>query len=285
MLCALSSVLPASPYIPCLPNNPILKSVPSPAGALSTAPRPSLMAGARQLAPRPIPSHTTPNALTFYALTFYALSVVFLALLISVFPQLPLHELLTLSLVVFHPSPVLLASPCPRPKDRGEDVWALRELPCGSVGAVSQHTSLAPIPGSAGCPVLAPHVGNRPVRCRLVRHWLIGVKGAGRRVCGGLPPGAGAAWFSSVGLRAVVGPCSRAIRSGLVRPGSAAVAAHAASYPAASSRCFWRPGLRIVPRYSWRTTTLRGSVAVPQLGSEVGGRPRDRIFRLFHGHL
>ena len=66
------------------------------------------------------------------------------------------------------------------------------------------------------------------------------------------------------------------IRSGLTRPGSSAVAAHATPYPAASSRCFWRSGPRIVPRYSWRTTTLRGSVAVPQLGSEVGGRPRDR---------
>ena len=72
----------------------------------------------------------------------------------------------------------------------------MRRLPCGSVRAAFQHTSLAPIPGSAGCPVLASHVGNRLVRCRLARHWLIGVKGAGRRVCGGLPPGAGAAWFS-----------------------------------------------------------------------------------------
>ena len=76
----------------------------------------------------------------------------------------------------------------------------MRGLPCGSVGAAFQHTPLAPIPGSAGSPVLASHVGNRLVRRRPVRHWLIGVKGAGRWVCGGLPPGAGAACFSVWGF-------------------------------------------------------------------------------------
>ena len=134
----------------------------------------------------------------------------------SSIPQF-LHEFCVVLGCFFIPLPVLLALPCPWPKDRGEDVWALRELPCGSVGAASQHTSLTPIPGSAGCPVLASHVGNRPVRRRLVRHWLIGVKGAGRRVCGGLPPGAGVAWFSRVGLCAVLGPCLCEIRSGLAR--------------------------------------------------------------------
>ena len=112
-----------------------------------------------------------------------------------------------------------------RPNGRGEDIWALRGLPCGSVGY------------AGGC----RRVQGPPVfQCRVLR---------------------------------CRGPCSRV--SGLMRPGSAVVAAHATPYPAASSRCFWRSGPRVVPRYSWRTT-LRGSVAVPQLSSEVGERPRDR---------
>ena len=71
--------------------------------------------------------------------------------------------------------------------------------------------------------------------------------------------------------------CARSGPSSL-RPGVGAVAAHAAPYPATSSCCFWRSGPRIASRYSWRTTTLRGSVAVPLLDSEVGGKPRGRIF-------
>ena len=87
----------------------------------------------------------------------------------------------------------------------------------------------------------------------------------------------------SAGLSATVSMSARGIRSGPVPHGSAAAAAHAAPYPAASSCCFWRPGPRIVLQYSWRTTTLRGSVAVPQLGSEVGGRLRDRNTYTFYG--
>ena len=71
--------------------------------------------------------------------------------------------------------------------------------------------------------------------------------------------------------------CARCGPSSLP-PGVGTVAAHAAPYPATSSCCFWRSGPRIASRYSWRTTTLRGSVAVPQLDSMVGGKPRGRIF-------
>ena len=71
---------------------------------------------------------------------------------------------------------------------------------------------------------------------------------------------------------------ARGVGPSSLRPGVGTVAAHAAPYPATSSCCFWRSGPRIASRYSWRTTTLRGSVAVPQLDSMVGGKPRGRIF-------
>ena len=37
--------------------------------------------------------------------------------------------------LITSPRHALLTSPCLRPNDRGEDVWALKGLPCGSVGA------------------------------------------------------------------------------------------------------------------------------------------------------
>ena len=55
-----------------------------------------------------------------------------------------------------------------------------------------------------------------------------------------------------------------------LRPGVGAVAAHAAPHPATSSCCFWRSGPRIAPRYSWRPTTLRGSVGRPPVGLRGG---------------
>ena len=55
-----------------------------------------------------------------------------------------------------------------------------------------------------------------------------------------------------------------------LRPGVGAVAAHAAPHPATLSCCFWRSGPRIALRYSWRPTTLRGSVGRPPVGLRGG---------------
>ena len=99
----------------------------------------------------------------------------------------------------------------------------------------------------------------------------MGTRGGCRRVQG---PPEFSAWGFAPSWHLV---CARCGPSSLP-PGVGTVAAHAAPYPATSSCCFWRSGPRIASRYSWRTTTLRGSVAVPQLDSMVGGKPRGRIF-------
>ena len=66
-----------------------------------------------------------------------------------------------------------------------------------------------------------------------------------------------------------------------LRPGAGAVAAHAAPHPATSSCCFWRSGPRIALRYSWRPTTLRGSVGRPPVGLQGGWEAAGPNFKLW----
>ena len=66
-----------------------------------------------------------------------------------------------------------------------------------------------------------------------------------------------------------------------LRPGVGAVAAHAAPHPATSSCCFWRSGPRIALRYSWRPTTLRGSVGRPPVGLQGGWEAAGPNFKLW----
>ena len=117
---------------------------------------------------------------------------------------------------------------------------------CGASRDVSLAHPSSPIPGSEGSPRVGLARGKSAGQASLYASLAYGVKGAGRRVCGGLPPGTGAVWFLQRGVSRLPGVAIH--RIGPVLRDFGEVAAHAASCPAASSWYFWRSGSRIAPR-------------------------------------
>ena len=110
--------------------------------------------------------------------------------------------------------------------------------------------------GSVAAPGGVPVLWRQGVRATGTRGVVAGCRGRLSFSALGLAP----SWHLAYARR---GPAS-------LRPGVGAVAAHAAPHPATSSCCFWRPGPRIALRYSWRPTTLRGSVSRPPVGLRGG---------------